>query len=288
VKPDVVAPGEVIASARSSAVPQSPSDPDAYHRILAGTSMAAPHVAGTIALMLQYQPDLPATDIPEILRQTARLDSFSGLFFNGSAKWGFGKTDARTATGLSRQTILISGIPSTIKVPLNVNQTGAINVPGGSWTDFYFQKGSVFNVSFDHLVQSSPNTRYEFRTEEFVRALDPIVLLNYTVQYLLTVSSPFGPINGAGWYDANTNATVTTPEIVAVSGIPGYLGAEYVLTYWVTNGGVTTANTFLMNGPRSVTAIYTISIPQLTLIELIVGSIVLVLALVTLARKKFT
>jgi hypothetical protein len=250
--------------------------------------MAAPHVAGTIALMLQYRPDLPATDIPEILRQTARLDSFTGLFLNGSAKWGFGKTDARTATGLSRQTILINGIPSTIKVPLNVNQTGTINVPGGSWTDFYFQKSSIFNLSFDHLVQSSPNTRYKFRTEEFVRALDPIVLLNYTVQYLLTVSSPFGPINGAGWYDANANATVTTPETVAVPGILGYLGAEYVLTYWVTNGRVTTANTFLMNGPKSVTAIYTISIPELTLIELIVGSIVLVLAVVTLARKKFT
>jgi len=45
IKPDVVAPGEFIASARSSDVPKSPSDPDNYHRILAGTSMATPHVA---------------------------------------------------------------------------------------------------------------------------------------------------------------------------------------------------------------------------------------------------
>jgi len=288
VKPDVVAPGEVIASARSSAVPESSSDPDAYHRILAGTSMAAPPVAGTIALMLQYQPSLPAIDIPQILRQTARLDSSTGLFPNGSARWGFGKTDARTATGLSRQTILIYGIPSTVNVPLNVNETRTANASGGSWTDFYFAKGSVFNVSFDRMIQSSPNTRYELKTEDVVRALDPIVVANYTAQYLLTVNSPFGQINGAGWYDANTNATVTIPETVAAPGIAGYVGAEYVFTYWVANSGVTASNTFLMSGPKSITAVYTVSIPRLVFIELIIGSIVFVLAVVALARKKLT
>ena len=288
VKPDVVAPGEVIASARSSAVPESSSDPDAYHRILAGTSMAAPHVAGTIALMLQYQPSLPAIDIPQILRQTARLDSFTGLFPNGSARWGFGKTDARTATGLSRQTILICGIPSTVNVPLNVNQTRTTNASGGSWTDFYFAKGSVFNVSFDRMIQSSPNARYELKTEDVVRALDPIVVANYTAQYLLTVNSPFGQINGAGWYDANTNATVTIPETVAAPGIAGYVGAEYVFTYWVASSGVTASNTFLMSGPKSITAVYTVSIPRLIFIELIIGSTVFVLAVVALVRKKLT
>jgi subtilisin family serine protease len=288
VKPDIVAPGEVIASARSSAIPESPSDPDAYHKVLAGTSMATPHVAGTIALMLQYQPNLSAVDIPQILRQTARLDSFTGLLRNGSATWGFGKADARTATGLSRRTILINGVPSTISVPLDVNGTGTVDAPGGSWTDFYFAKGSAFNVSFDRLVQVSPNTRYEFQTEDFVGALEPVVSVNYTAQYLLTVSSPFGPTSGAGWYNANTNVTVTTPEAVRVPGVPGYVGAEYVFSYWMTNNGVAASNTFLMNGPESVTAVYTISIPELTFIELIVGSMVFVLAVVTLARKKLT
>jgi subtilisin family serine protease len=288
VKPDIAAPGELIASARSSAVAKSPNDPDAYHRVLAGTSMATPHVAGTIALMLQYQPNLSAIDIPQILRQTARLDSFTGLLLNGSARWGFGKADARTATGLSRQTILINGIPSTISVPLNVNRTSTINAKGGSWTDFYFVKGSAFNVSFDRLIQVTPNTRYEFQAANSVGAHNPIISVNYTAQYLLTVSSPFGPINGAGWYNANTNATVTTPETVPVPGVFGYVGAEYVLAYWITNNEATASNTFLMNGPTSVTAVYTISIPELTFIELMVGSIVFVLAVVTLARKKLT
>ena len=55
IKPDVVAPGTIITSARSNAIREQGSDPDAFHRILSGTSMATPHVAGVIALMLQYE-----------------------------------------------------------------------------------------------------------------------------------------------------------------------------------------------------------------------------------------
>ena len=288
VKPDIVAPGEEIASARSSAVPKSSSDPDAYHRVLGGTSMATPHVAGMIALMLQYQPGLRAIDIPQILRRTARLDSFTGLLLKGSATWGFGKADARTATGLSRQTILINGVPSTTSVLLHVNQTRTINVLGGSWTDFYYPKGASFNATFARLIQASASTRYEFQSEDFVGTLDPVVSVNYTTQYLLTVSSPFGPIVGAGWYDANANATLVAPEAVPATGITGYVGAEYVLTYWLTSNGATASNTVLMNRPQSVTAVYTISIPELTFTELVVGSVVSVLAVVVLARKKLT
>ena len=286
VKPDVVAPGEVIASARSSAVPKSPSDPDAYHRVLAGTSMATPHVAGTIALMLQYEPTLAAIDIPQILRTTARWDPFTGLVANGSSTWGFGKLDARTATGLLRQTILIEGVPSTISVPLLVNRTSTTSVPGGSWTNFYFPKGSVFNVTFAQRIQAGSNIRYELQADEFVGTLDPVVSANYTAQYLLTVSSQYGPVTGAGWYDAKTNATVGVPVAVPVSGILGYFGADHVFTYWLTSSGVTTSNSVRMNGPESVTAVYTISISKLAFAGLMIGSVVLVLAVVALVRRK--
>jgi len=288
IKPDIVAPGDVVASARSSAVSQSPSDPDAYHRVLAGTSMATPHVAGAIALMLQYEPTLPAIKIPEILRQTARLDQFTGPLENGSTTWGFGKADARTATGLSRQTLWVNGIPSTISVPIDLNQTGNTTVNGGSWTDFYFAKGSSFNITFAHLIQAGADTRYEFQTEDLIGTKDPLVAVNYTTQYLLTVSSPYGPTTGAGWYNANTNATLNAPETIPAPGVFGDVGVEYVLTYWITNNGAMSSNTILMNGPKSVTAIYTITVPGLTLAELILASVAFVLTGIILARKRLT
>jgi subtilisin family serine protease len=288
VKPDVVAPGEFVISARSSAVPKDSSDPDAYHRVLAGTSMATPNVAGTIALILQYAPNLSAIDVPEILRQTARLDSFTGLISSGSETWGFGKVDARTATGLFRQTLVINGIPSTISVPLQVNGTSTVSVPGGSWTDFYFAKGSMFNVSFARHIQKTPDTRYEFQAESFVGSVDRVFSVNYTAQYLLTVNSPFGIASGTGWYNANTNATVNAPETVPVSGIPGSLGAEYVLAYWVTNNGAKVPNTVLVNGPESVKAVYVLTISERAFFELLIGSIIVVLAAVIFARKKLS
>jgi subtilisin family serine protease len=186
VKPDIVAPGEVIASARSSAVPRDPSDPDAYHRVLAGTSMAAPHVAGTIALMLQYDPGLPAIDIPHILRETARLDAFTGLLLRGSGTWGFGKIDARTATGLTRQTIVIYGVPATVGVPLSVNGSRIAIVRGGSWTDFYFPKGGKFVVSFDRQVQATSDTSYELLNENITSTANPVFTLHYRLTPIIS------------------------------------------------------------------------------------------------------
>jgi hypothetical protein len=249
--------------------------------------MATPHVAGTIALMLQYAPHLRAIDVPEILRKTARLDSFTGLLSTPSTTWGFGKLDARTATGLFRQTWVINGIPSTIVVPLQVNGT-SISVPGGSWTDFYFAKSSTFNVTFARQIQAAQDTRYEYQTEHLVGTVDPVFSVSYSAQYLLTVNSPFGPTSGTGWYSANSNATVSAPETVPAPGILGYLGDEHVLAYWVTNNGGTVSNTIPMDGPKSVTAVYTQEVPGRTFLEVMIASIVLILAAILFARKKLS
>ena len=188
IKPDVVAPGEAIASARSSSVPESDSDPDIYHKVLAGTSMATPHVAGVIALMLQYAPTLRAIDVPQILRQTARLDVFTGVILNGSSTWGFGKVDARTATGLSRQTVVVNGIPSSISVPLHINGSKTILVQGGAWTDFYYPKGATFNISLDRQIQITSNSWYEFEGENVSGTVNPVLWVNYSVAYVPIIS----------------------------------------------------------------------------------------------------
>jgi subtilisin family serine protease len=60
-----------------------------------GTSGSAPIVVGAVALMLQMNPDLTAQQVREILRDTARDDSFTGSTPN--ADWGFGKLDVLAA-----------------------------------------------------------------------------------------------------------------------------------------------------------------------------------------------
>jgi len=96
LKPDLSAPGTAIVSSLainsdlSEVIPLV--DPDGVHVVLAGTSMAAPHVTGAVALMLQADPTLDARGALVRLRGTAMRDDFTSSVPNDT--WGFGKLDS--------------------------------------------------------------------------------------------------------------------------------------------------------------------------------------------------
>ncbi len=92
LKPEVSAPGQWIASALAGGSGQN------QYRLLAGTSMAAPHVAGLIALMLERRPDLTQEQARDILMRSARRDQFVGETPN--VLHGFGKINAVEAIRL--------------------------------------------------------------------------------------------------------------------------------------------------------------------------------------------
>jgi subtilisin family serine protease len=92
LKPDLTAPGfSVMAptTRRDNGV-----DPDCYAAVN-GTSMAAPHVTGVLALLLAHNPTLTAAQVRQALLATARADAFTGVVPNRC--WGGGKLDARAA-----------------------------------------------------------------------------------------------------------------------------------------------------------------------------------------------
>ena len=64
--PTLIAPGESITAASPAAL-----NGGAYYSTDSGTSFAAPHVAGVIALLLQARPDLTPVDIKRLLQATA-------------------------------------------------------------------------------------------------------------------------------------------------------------------------------------------------------------------------
>lgn len=99
-KPDIAAPGLEITSAKADAANLRgrccDCCPDAcccLYEDLTGTSMAAPHVAGAIALLLEENPRLTRADIVRHLQASARDRPAGGW----DATWGGGKLNIQAA-----------------------------------------------------------------------------------------------------------------------------------------------------------------------------------------------
>ncbi|MFQ6132678.1 MAG: S8 family serine peptidase [Armatimonadota bacterium] len=105
-KPDLAAPGQGIASALASGV--NPGFPiiveDGVHWVTQGTSQAAPHVAGTVALMLYRDRGLTPAEALSLLAGSGRTDAYTGSVPNNT--WGAGKLDALGAAGATPAVVL--------------------------------------------------------------------------------------------------------------------------------------------------------------------------------------
>ena len=103
--PTIAAPGSEILSALGHFA----AGADPYHG-LGGTSMAAPHIAGTIALMFQKNGTRTQEQIRACLQSTARSDASTGPVPNTA--WGAGKLDANAAVNCVPGTGTLPSVPA--------------------------------------------------------------------------------------------------------------------------------------------------------------------------------
>jgi subtilisin family serine protease len=114
LKPEIAAPGVSVASSISSYTDNSFSQVASVafngrtypFAKFSGTSMAAPMVTGIVALILEANPYLSAAQIKDIIIQTSREDTHTGVIpTNGSPQWGWGKVNAYAAVKLALVTV---------------------------------------------------------------------------------------------------------------------------------------------------------------------------------------
>jgi subtilisin family serine protease len=116
LKPDIAAPGLALSSMSQDrsfggADGIGGVSPDSAHVVMVGTSMASPHVAGAVALLLSVYQHLTPEQALDALTRGARRDGFTTRPFTGdpnnspNASWGFGKLDVSASLAIVRTLI---------------------------------------------------------------------------------------------------------------------------------------------------------------------------------------
>jgi serine protease AprX len=153
-QPTVVATGVDIISTRAvtSAVTALAAEQDAaaldpahvaFYTHMSGTSMATPHVAGIVALMLEANPDLDPLEVKSILEDTATNMS-------GRLAWEAGAGHVNAYAALAAASGIEDGYGRTVNSLRNFN-SNALLVPGGDPVPFsidFAPVGPVETMSF--------------------------------------------------------------------------------------------------------------------------------------------
>lgn len=140
IKPDFSAPGVDVYS----------SAPGGEYQYLSGTSMATPHVAGTVALMLEGNPALTVQDVYDVLSESA-VDL--GDVWQDT-RYGWGRIDALEAVSLVTLDSGIEGFVTDAEtnepveaVKILIPETGRARYTDGSGYYRFFLPPGTYNVT---------------------------------------------------------------------------------------------------------------------------------------------
>ncbi len=191
IKPDIVAPGAFINT----------TDINGNYKISSGTSFAAPHVAGTAALILQKNPQLTPQELKSVLMTTSEIvyDQFDDRFPIEVS--GNGRIDASKAINAE----LIIMPPNLIfdLSPANQIQTKNLKIKGigHESLSIRFEESHVadfdYNLDNENLVINAKLTEQslgEFESRIFVNHNE----IDYHIPIIVRVSEVAIIINEDG------------------------------------------------------------------------------------------
>lgn len=121
-KPDIAAPGVAIDAPRAEARKCCLECQCCVDRYVTeqGTSMAAPHITGVVALMFAQDPTLTTDRVKEILRNTARNPpALPPGWPPREQLWGAGKVDAKSAAQAAVRERVSDVVAETPPLPVN-------------------------------------------------------------------------------------------------------------------------------------------------------------------------
>jgi len=191
IKPDLVAPGAFINT----------TDINGDYKISSGTSFAAPHVAGTAALILQKNPELTPQELKSILMTTSEIvyDQFDDRFPIEIS--GNGRIDASKAINAELIIMppnLIFDLSSTNQI-----QTKHLKINGidGESMSIIFEESHI--VDFDYDLEDENLVINAKLTEQSLGEFESRIIINhneidYHIPIIVRVSEGAITINEDG------------------------------------------------------------------------------------------
>jgi len=307
LKPEICAPGKGIVAPRSSDVKPRDSDPDDFYTVKAGTSMAAPHVAGMMALVLQYNQHLGPSQAKSILRLTGRCDKNTGEIdpTKGSVVWGSGKVDAKYAVprslGMYSIRVSVKGIPASMSTKVLIDGVEKGSIAGDASGIFEFEDQVTHTISVDRIINASDTTRYAVSQDTLKFSSGVMHTFLYVVQHYVRVASRHGSPRGSGWYDAGSKATVSI-EMRVLDDVSNVMLAYKRTTYlvfdrWIVepSGSVSAESTLgvgtiIVDSPKVITAQWRVEITTdidwavVIILVCIVGATIVVSVVIVVKR----
>jgi len=191
IKPDLVAPGAFINT----------TDINGDYKISSGTSFAAPHVAGTAALILQKNPELTPQELKSILMTTSEIvyDQFDDRFPIEVS--GNGRIDASKAINAELIIIpanLIFDLSSTNQIQTKHLKTNGID---GESISIRFEESHI--VDFDYSLDNENLVINAKLTEQSLGDFESRIIINhneidYHIPIIVRVSEGAITINEDG------------------------------------------------------------------------------------------
>jgi len=191
IKPDLVAPGAFINT----------TDIDGNYKISSGTSFAAPHVAGTAALILQKNPELTPQEVKSILMTTTDIvyDQFNDRFPIDVS--GNGRVNASNA--INAELIIIP--PNLIfdLSPANQIQTKHLKINGIDVESMSIRFEESHIADFDYNLEDENLVINAKLTEQSLGEFESRIIINhneidYHIPIIVRVSEGAITINEDG------------------------------------------------------------------------------------------
>ncbi|MEM3617988.1 MAG: PKD domain-containing protein, partial [Candidatus Bathyarchaeia archaeon] len=159
------------------------------------------------------------------------------------------------------ETKIITVVLRRYYLSVKTDPVGVTTIPGENW----YNENTEVELTAPDPVLVSPGVRYKFSywdVDGTPKAGNPITVVmdanhtataHYTLEYYLTVTSPFGTVGGEGWYASGATAYATLDTGLVDHGN----GTRRVFTHWSGDASGTNyaqSNPIIMDGPKTAVA----------------------------------